>query len=163
MASVTALAGVPLVGHYAAAKAGVLSLTKTLALELRPGGLGPERRIRASHAACLLGELQILQHHGGGEARGVIAVRRGGGHRAGHGAIGCQRPALAGGFRGDVEQRLMLKPELLAERKGLRDGDHRNAQDHVVADLCGLAIAGAAFFFMVIGGYTIRLLRLLRK
>jgi NAD(P)-dependent dehydrogenase (short-subunit alcohol dehydrogenase family) len=39
MASVTALAGVPLVGHYAAAKAGVLSLTKTLALELRPAGI----------------------------------------------------------------------------------------------------------------------------
>jgi NAD(P)-dependent dehydrogenase (short-subunit alcohol dehydrogenase family) len=39
MASVTALAGVPLVGHYAAAKAGVLSLTKTLALELRPSGI----------------------------------------------------------------------------------------------------------------------------
>lgn len=39
MASVTALAGVPLVGHYAAAKAGVLSLTKTAALELRPAGI----------------------------------------------------------------------------------------------------------------------------
>ena len=35
MASVTGLAGVPLVGHYAAAKAGVISLTKTAALELR--------------------------------------------------------------------------------------------------------------------------------
>jgi NAD(P)-dependent dehydrogenase (short-subunit alcohol dehydrogenase family) len=39
MASVTALAGVPLVGHYAAAKAGVVSLTKTAALELRPSGI----------------------------------------------------------------------------------------------------------------------------
>jgi NAD(P)-dependent dehydrogenase (short-subunit alcohol dehydrogenase family) len=39
MASVTALAGVPLVGHYAAAKAGVVSLTKTAALELRPAGI----------------------------------------------------------------------------------------------------------------------------
>jgi NAD(P)-dependent dehydrogenase (short-subunit alcohol dehydrogenase family) len=39
MASVTALAGVPLVGHYAAAKAGVVSLTKTAALELRPTGI----------------------------------------------------------------------------------------------------------------------------
>jgi NAD(P)-dependent dehydrogenase (short-subunit alcohol dehydrogenase family) len=39
MASVTALAGVPLVGHYAAAKAGVLSLTKTAALELRSAGI----------------------------------------------------------------------------------------------------------------------------
>jgi NAD(P)-dependent dehydrogenase (short-subunit alcohol dehydrogenase family) len=39
MASVTALAGVPLVGHYAAAKAGVVSLTKTAALELRATGI----------------------------------------------------------------------------------------------------------------------------
>lgn len=39
MASVTALAGVPLVGHYAAAKAGVVSLTKTAALELRSTGI----------------------------------------------------------------------------------------------------------------------------
>lgn len=39
VASVTALAGVPLVGHYAAAKAGVVSLTKTAALELRPAGI----------------------------------------------------------------------------------------------------------------------------
>ena len=39
MASVTGLAGVPLVGHYAAAKAGVISLTKTAALELRAAGI----------------------------------------------------------------------------------------------------------------------------
>ena len=39
MASVTALAGIPLVGHYAAAKAAVVSLTKTAALELRPLGI----------------------------------------------------------------------------------------------------------------------------
>src|ERR1700751_900084 len=39
MAWVTAMAGVPLVGHYAAAKAGVVSLTKTAALELRPAGI----------------------------------------------------------------------------------------------------------------------------
>jgi len=39
MASVTGLAGLPLVGHYAAAKAGVISLTKTAALELRPAGI----------------------------------------------------------------------------------------------------------------------------
>jgi len=39
MASVTALAGVPLVGHYAAAKAAVVNLTKTAALELRPAGI----------------------------------------------------------------------------------------------------------------------------
>jgi NAD(P)-dependent dehydrogenase (short-subunit alcohol dehydrogenase family) len=39
MGSVTALCGTPLVGHYAAAKAGVVSLTKTAALELRPHGI----------------------------------------------------------------------------------------------------------------------------
>ncbi|OBK78400.1 SDR family oxidoreductase [Mycobacterium sp. 1164985.4] len=39
MASVTALAGIPLAAHYAAAKAGVVSLTKTAALELRPAGI----------------------------------------------------------------------------------------------------------------------------
>jgi NAD(P)-dependent dehydrogenase (short-subunit alcohol dehydrogenase family) len=39
MASTTALVAVPLIGHYAAAKAGVVSLTKTAALELRPHGV----------------------------------------------------------------------------------------------------------------------------
>jgi NAD(P)-dependent dehydrogenase (short-subunit alcohol dehydrogenase family) len=39
MASTTALVSVPLIGHYAAAKAGVVSLTKTAALELRAHGI----------------------------------------------------------------------------------------------------------------------------
>jgi NAD(P)-dependent dehydrogenase (short-subunit alcohol dehydrogenase family) len=39
MASVTGLAGSPLTGHYAAAKAGVINLTKTAALELRPASV----------------------------------------------------------------------------------------------------------------------------
>lgn len=39
MASVSGLAGVPLIGHYAAAKAGVINLTKTAALELRPASV----------------------------------------------------------------------------------------------------------------------------
>lgn len=39
MGSVTALRGTPLVGHYGAAKAGVVNLTKTAALELRPHGI----------------------------------------------------------------------------------------------------------------------------
>jgi NAD(P)-dependent dehydrogenase (short-subunit alcohol dehydrogenase family) len=39
MASVTGMAGVPLVGHYAAAKAAVVNLSKTAALELRPAGI----------------------------------------------------------------------------------------------------------------------------
>ena len=37
--SVTALAGAPGIGHYAAAKAAVVSLTKTLSVELRPAGV----------------------------------------------------------------------------------------------------------------------------
>jgi NAD(P)-dependent dehydrogenase (short-subunit alcohol dehydrogenase family) len=39
MGSTTALATVPLIGHYAAAKAGVVSLAKTAALELRAHGV----------------------------------------------------------------------------------------------------------------------------
>ncbi|MBX9918778.1 MAG: SDR family oxidoreductase [Mycolicibacterium frederiksbergense] len=39
MGSVTALGGTPLLSHYAAAKAGVASLAKTAALELRPHGI----------------------------------------------------------------------------------------------------------------------------
>lgn len=35
MGSVTALCGTPLLGHYGAAKAGVVNLTKTAAVELR--------------------------------------------------------------------------------------------------------------------------------
>jgi len=36
MASITAMAGSPLIGHYAAAKAGVVNLCKTAAIEFRP-------------------------------------------------------------------------------------------------------------------------------
>ncbi|AFM17712.1 dehydrogenase of unknown specificity, short-chain alcohol dehydrogenase like protein [Mycolicibacterium chubuense NBB4] len=39
MGSVTGLCGTPLLGHYAAAKAGVVNLTKTAALELRAHGI----------------------------------------------------------------------------------------------------------------------------
>ncbi|ALE78792.1 oxidoreductase [Pseudonocardia sp. AL041005-10] len=39
LASVTATAGSPLIGHYAAAKAGVVNLTRTAATELRPYGV----------------------------------------------------------------------------------------------------------------------------
>lgn len=39
MASITAFAGSPLISHYAAAKAGIVSLTKTLAVELREQGV----------------------------------------------------------------------------------------------------------------------------
>jgi NAD(P)-dependent dehydrogenase (short-subunit alcohol dehydrogenase family) len=39
LASVTATTGSPLIGHYAAAKAAVVNLTKTAATELRPYGV----------------------------------------------------------------------------------------------------------------------------
>ena len=39
LSSITATTGSPLIGHYAAAKAGVLNLTKTAATELRPHGV----------------------------------------------------------------------------------------------------------------------------
>ena len=39
MGSVTAMSGTAGVGHYAASKAGVVNLTKTLATELRPAGV----------------------------------------------------------------------------------------------------------------------------
>jgi NAD(P)-dependent dehydrogenase (short-subunit alcohol dehydrogenase family) len=39
MASITAFGGSPLIAHYAAAKAAVVSLTKTAAVELRPHGV----------------------------------------------------------------------------------------------------------------------------
>lgn len=39
LASVTATTGSPLIGHYAAAKAAVVNLTKTAAIELRPYGV----------------------------------------------------------------------------------------------------------------------------
>lgn len=39
MCSITAQAGSPLIAHYAAAKAGVMSLTQTAAIELRPQGV----------------------------------------------------------------------------------------------------------------------------
>ena len=39
ISSVTALAGSPLIGHYAAAKAGVFNLTKTASVELREHGV----------------------------------------------------------------------------------------------------------------------------
>lgn len=39
VASITALGGFPIIGHYAAAKAAVVSLSQTAALELRPAGV----------------------------------------------------------------------------------------------------------------------------
>ena len=56
MASVTGMAGTPLAGHYAAAKAGVINLTKTAALELRPAS----RRHRPPHRVPGVGTIALL-------------------------------------------------------------------------------------------------------
>src|ERR1700733_1885252 len=90
------------------------------------------------------GKLEILEHQGGGKARLVAVIRRRRWHRPGHRTIAGQRPALAGRRRGDVEQRLMRQPEFFAEPEGFADRDHRRAEDHIVANLRGLAVAGLA-------------------
>ncbi len=38
----------------------------------------------------------------------------------------------------------MVETQLLGQHEGLADADHRDAEDHVVADLGRLAVAGAA-------------------
>ena len=97
--------------------------------------LRPEGRRGARRERRLLREPQVLQHQRGREARLVAVVGGRGRHRARHRAIGRERPALARGGRGDVEQGLMREAQLLGEHEGLRDADHRDAEDHVVADL----------------------------
>ena len=103
-----------------------------------------ERRRGAGGAGRLLRQAQILQHVGRGEAGRIAAVRRRRRHRARHRAIAGHRPALAGRCAADVEQRLRRQPELLGQRKTLAHRDHRGGEDHVVADLGGLAGAGRA-------------------
>ena len=68
------------------------------------------------------------------------AVRNGTGHRA----VGRQRPALAGCRACHVEQGLIAEAELLAEHERLADGDHRDSENHVVADLRSLACSWTA-------------------
>jgi hypothetical protein len=111
-----------------------------------PAVLQPRRAAsrRRCLASGLLRQPQILQHQGGGKAGLVVIVGGRGRHRPRHRAIGRQRPALARRGRGDVEQRLMRQAELLGEHEGLADADHRNAEDHVVADLGRLPGAGRA-------------------
>jgi hypothetical protein len=51
---------------------------------------------------------------------------------------------LARRGRGDVEQLLRIEPELFGQHERLAGADHRNRQQHVVADLGGLSCARAA-------------------
>ncbi len=65
-------------------------------------------------------------------------------HRSRHRAVVGQRPALPGRGGDDVEQGLGVEPHPLGQREGLGHRDHRDAEDHVVAHLGGLAVAGPA-------------------
>src|SRR6516162_11246889 len=94
------------------------------------------RRMSADRGLDLRGlcgfarKLEILQHQGRGESWLVGVIGGASRHRTGHRTIARQRPALARACRGDVEQRLMREPELLAENEGFADRDHRGAEDH---------------------------------
>src|SRR5437868_15153910 len=80
---------------------------------------GPQRRRRAGLGRSLLGELEVLQHHGRRETAVVVAIRRRRRHRARPGAIAGQAPALAGRLRSDLEESLRVQPQLLGQREGL--------------------------------------------
>src|SRR4029453_4935377 len=63
------------------------------------GRLRAERRGGVRAAGCILRELEVLQHHRGGEAGLVVAIGRRGRHRTRHRAIAGHRPTLTGAFR----------------------------------------------------------------
>ena len=63
---------------------------------------------------------------------------------AGDGAVAGHRPALARRDAGDVIEGLRIEAELLGHGEALAGGDHGRAEQHVVADFRGLAIARAA-------------------
>src|SRR5215216_7438596 len=77
------------------------------------GGLGTERGRNGAGTGRILCKLEVLEHHGGGEAGLIIPVRRRRRHRAGHRTVARQRPALPGRFRRNVEQLLRVEPKLL--------------------------------------------------
>uniref|UniRef100_A0A0N5A4J2 LigA n=1 Tax=Parastrongyloides trichosuri TaxID=131310 RepID=A0A0N5A4J2_PARTI len=109
-------------------------------------GLGAQRRRGAGLGRGVLSQLEVFQHHGGGEAAFIIAVRRGGRHRTGPGVVAGHAPALARRLGGDLEEALGFEPQLLGQGDGLAGADHGDAQQHVVADLgrlTGAVVAGA--------------------
>src|SRR4029453_9064718 len=79
------------------------------------GGAGAKRRGRAGHAGGSLRELQILEHHGRGEARLIVAIGRRGRYWARDRAIARHRPALPRRLRGNVEQLLRIEPEFFRQ------------------------------------------------
>ena len=77
LASVTATTGSPLIGHYAAAKAAVVNLTKTAATELRPYGVQSTRP--AGFAAQTSSRLDPGSNRSGlpaGGLHGLIPISR---------------------------------------------------------------------------------------
>ena len=101
----------------------------------------PERRFGAGGLGRLLAQAQVLEHQLGGEARAVAVVRGALGADARRGAVGRERPGLPRGRAGDVVERPALEAEAVGQRKGLAGGDHRHAEDHVVAELGRLPVA----------------------
>ncbi|MCG7606561.1 MULTISPECIES: SDR family NAD(P)-dependent oxidoreductase [Mycobacterium] len=79
MGSVTALCGTPLVGHYGAAKAAVVNLTKTAALELRPHGIRVNSILPGfAETALVSGNKQAYTETLGVDFDAVIAQAQGG-------------------------------------------------------------------------------------
>ena len=101
-------------------------------------GMAAERRRRTRFRRRLLRQRQVLEHQGGGEAGLVVVVGRRFRPDTRHRAIGRERPALAGSGGSHFIKRLGVEAELFGQHESFRHRDHRNAEDHVVADLGGL-------------------------
>ena len=107
-------------------------------------GLAAHRRVGADALRGFHRQLQVLEHQRRREPAFIIAVGGRVGADAGHRAIAGHRPALARRLGRDVEEGLRVEPELLRQHERLAGRDHGRAEEHVVADLGGLARAGLA-------------------
>ena len=107
------------------------------ALPAALNGLGSARFLQGR-----LGEAQVLEHQGGGEAGRVVAARWGARHRPRRRAHVLQHPAVGRGGREHVEQGLAVEAQPLAQGEALRDRHGGDSGDHVVAYLRRLAEAG---------------------
>ena len=103
-----------------------------------------EGRGRAHRRGVLLREAQVLEHQVGAEAAGVALRGRGAVHHAGHRVVLFEGPVAARTAPHDLGQHLRVQPVGHAQRERLGGADHEDAEQHVVADLGGLAGAGAA-------------------